>query len=169
MIALGRRVYGLGAIALGIVELRYGAFASVWLPVPAHVPGYHTLVCGAAALLIVGGLAVNLPRVTAVGALLLAVLFAAGMLVTELPHTLAKPADWGGWQGVAESTVMALGGVWRLRTDPAVLFLVAYIMVRTAFLTTVETPEPRYVLECFPAVFALAAQWWAKEPATVSN
>ncbi|HEV2616834.1 MAG TPA: glycosyltransferase family 39 protein [Candidatus Acidoferrales bacterium] len=65
--------------------------------------------------------------------------------------------------------VMALSGAWRARTNPAALLLVAYIVIRTAFLTTVETPEPRYVLECFPAVLALAAQLWAKKTATVAN
>jgi hypothetical protein len=38
--------------------------------------------------------------------------------------------------------------------------LIAFIVIRTAFLTTVETPEPRYVLECFPAVLALGALAW---------
>ena len=65
--------------------------------------------------------------------------------------------------------VMALGGAWRTRADPAALFLVAYIVIRTAFLTTIETPEPRYVLECFPAVFALAAQLWVRESASVAE
>jgi hypothetical protein len=37
-----------------------------------------------------------------------------------------------------------------------VVLLVFYIVVRTAFLTTLETPEPRYVLECFPALIAMA-------------
>jgi hypothetical protein len=40
----------------------------------------------------------------------------------------------------------------------AVAFLVGYMVLRTAFLTTLETPEPRYVLECFPAILALAGQ-----------
>lgn len=57
---------------------------------------------------------------------------------------------------------MALGGAWRCRRDPAAMMLVAFIVIRTAFLTTMETPEPRYVLECFPAVFALGAQLWRK-------
>lgn len=35
--------------------------------------------------------------------------------------------------------------------------LLAWILLRTAYLTTVETPEPRYVLECYPAIFVLAA------------
>jgi hypothetical protein len=45
---------------------------------------------------------------------------------------------------------------------PAVALLLGYILVRTAFLTTLETPEPRYVLECFPAVLALAGQVFAR-------
>jgi 4-amino-4-deoxy-L-arabinose transferase-like glycosyltransferase len=40
----------------------------------------------------------------------------------------------------------------------AVALLLGYVLVRTAFLTTLETPEPRYVLECFPAILALAGQ-----------
>ncbi len=40
---------------------------------------------------------------------------------------------------------------------PVVAFLVLYLLLRTAFLTTLETPEPRYVLECFPALMALGA------------
>jgi hypothetical protein len=44
---------------------------------------------------------------------------------------------------------------------PAVALLVVFILSRTAFLTTLETPEPRYVLVCFPALIALAAQVFA--------
>ncbi|MGA9885039.1 MAG: glycosyltransferase family 39 protein [Candidatus Acidiferrales bacterium] len=41
---------------------------------------------------------------------------------------------------------------------PAVLLLLVFIVVRTAFIAWfAETPEPRYVLECFPALIALAA------------
>ena len=39
--------------------------------------------------------------------------------------------------------------------------IVAYIVVRTAFLATLETPEPRYMLVCFPALLAIAAQVFA--------
>ena len=53
--------------------------------------------------------------------------------------------------------------LWRWSTNarPAVGLLITFILVRTAFLTTLETPEPRYVLVCFPAVIALAAQVFA--------
>ena len=45
---------------------------------------------------------------------------------------------------------------------PAVALLLGYVLLRTAFLTTLETPEPRYVLECFPAVLVLAGQVFAR-------
>jgi hypothetical protein len=57
---------------------------------------------------------------------------------------------------------LALGGAWIARGRPGWALLIVFILVRTAFFTTfVETPEPRYVLECFPAVIALAAQVFA--------
>jgi hypothetical protein len=60
---------------------------------------------------------------------------------------------------------LAFWGLWKLWKWPgvraAVAVLVFYILVRTAFLTTVETPEPRYVLVCLPALLAFAAQVFA--------
>jgi hypothetical protein len=55
--------------------------------------------------------------------------------------------------------LLALAGwgllAWRRQLAFADLLL-AWILVRTAFFTTVERPEPRYVLECYTAVFVLA-------------
>jgi len=45
---------------------------------------------------------------------------------------------------------------------PAVAFLGLFIVIRTAFLTTLETPEPRYVLVCFPVLIAMGAQVFAR-------
>jgi hypothetical protein len=57
------------------------------------------------------------------------------------------------------------GAVWLWRSNsvarPAVAFLALFILLRTAFLTTLETPEPRYVLVCFPALIAMGAQVFA--------
>jgi anti-sigma-K factor RskA len=49
--------------------------------------------------------------------------------------------------------------LWRFSPEAraALALLALFVLVRTAFLTTVETPEPRYVLVCFPVVIALAA------------
>ena len=107
MIAIGRRVYGLGAVALGIPGLVYGRFAAMGVPVASHGPAVYAC----AGLLILAGLAVNLPRTGAVGALGLAAFFGAWMLGLHLPHALARPGEWVSWESVAENTVMALGGV----------------------------------------------------------
>jgi hypothetical protein len=35
--------------------------------------------------------------------------------------------------------------------------MLAFVLLRCALLVTIEAPEPRYTLECFPVVIALAA------------
>jgi hypothetical protein len=62
--------------------------------------------------------------------------------------------------------ILAIWGAARLwRSAPAargaIALIAAFIVLRTAFLTTLETPEPRYVLVCYPALLALAAQVFA--------
>ncbi len=66
---------------------------------------------------------------------------------------------------------LALAGLWRAVARRAVLpslqrwaiaFLVVFCVVRTVYFTRVDTPEPRYILECYPAVFALGAIFFAR-------
>ena len=58
---------------------------------------------------------------------------------------------------------LALAGAWMTRRHPGCALLIVFVAVRTAFFATmIETPEPRYVLECFPAVIAFAAQTFAR-------
>jgi hypothetical protein len=65
---------------------------------------------------------------------------------------------------------IAAWGAWRLWRQPAartaVALFVGFILLRTAFLTTLEAPEPRYVLVCFPILLAFAAQVFAGKNAT---
>jgi dolichyl-phosphate-mannose-protein mannosyltransferase len=59
--------------------------------------------------------------------------------------------------------VMSAAGAWIARGRPATAILATFVVARTAFLATVAlTPEPRYVLECFPALLALGAQLWSR-------
>jgi hypothetical protein len=51
---------------------------------------------------------------------------------------------------------------WRLGLCGAIL--VGFVLLRSAFLGSVESPEPRYVLECFPVVLALAGGAFAQRP-----
>jgi hypothetical protein len=63
--------------------------------------------------------------------------------------------------------VLGVCGGWRLwrwnhAVRPAIIMLAVFVLLRTAFLTTVETPEPRYVLECYPVLLALGATLFGK-------
>jgi 4-amino-4-deoxy-L-arabinose transferase-like glycosyltransferase len=51
----------------------------------------------------------------------------------------------------------ALLGLVRDRTLPYLGLLLTFVIVRSAFLGTLENPEPRYTLECYPVVILLAA------------
>jgi len=67
---------------------------------------------------------------------------------------------------------LACAGAWKLwngniRTRPALLAIAVYLVLRTLFLTTVEAPEPRYVLVCFPAILALGAAAFIRRPKSV--
>ena len=53
---------------------------------------------------------------------------------------------------------MGLAATWFCRANPSVLLIVLFIFVRTAFLTQLQTCEPRYVLVCFPALLAVSTQ-----------
>ncbi|HEY1483498.1 MAG TPA: hypothetical protein VGF19_12280, partial [Candidatus Acidoferrum sp.] len=60
--------------------------------------------------------------------------------------------------------------LWRCpNARPAVAMMLLYILARTAFLTTLETPEPRYVLVCFPALLAMGAQLFTRPSAPLSS
>jgi hypothetical protein len=49
----------------------------------------------------------------------------------------------------------ALKGLIRARFVTGSTLLLIFVVLRSAFLGTLENPEPRYTLECFPAVI-----WW---------
>lgn len=61
--------------------------------------------------------------------------------------------------------VLALAGAWRQRANSLTVALVLFLAIRTAFLTQLQTVEPRYVIECFPALIALGAQVWSTSSA----
>lgn len=52
---------------------------------------------------------------------------------------------------------MALAGLWKFRHSMALALPVAFVVVRTIFFTQTDITEPRYTLECYPVVLALAA------------
>jgi 4-amino-4-deoxy-L-arabinose transferase-like glycosyltransferase len=57
--------------------------------------------------------------------------------------------------------VMAAAGLVRGRSVFGLGLLVLFVMLRSAFLGTLENPEPRYTLECYPVVILLASALFA--------
>jgi hypothetical protein len=55
---------------------------------------------------------------------------------------------------------LAIAGGWYCRARYAIAMLLAFALIRTAFLTQQISIEPRYVIVCFPAFLAIAAQAW---------
>jgi 4-amino-4-deoxy-L-arabinose transferase-like glycosyltransferase len=52
---------------------------------------------------------------------------------------------------------MALAGLLRTRDFFGIGLLVLFLLLRSAFLGSLENPEPRYTLECYPVVVVLAS------------
>jgi uncharacterized membrane protein len=107
---IGYRVYGLAALALGVVGLVWGDFALVWQPVPPDVPHRAMLAYLVAATEIFSGAALLWWRTAIFGAATLAILFALGVVLLHIPHVVAHPESLGPWGGVSEQTVLATGG-----------------------------------------------------------
>jgi 4-amino-4-deoxy-L-arabinose transferase-like glycosyltransferase len=51
----------------------------------------------------------------------------------------------------------AAAGLWRLRNSFGAGLLIMFLALRSLFLGTLENPEPRYTLECYPVVIVAAA------------
>ena len=64
---------------------------------------------------------------------------------------------------------LAIAGIGNWRKSPGVALIVTFLLIRTAFLTQLQTCEPRYVLVCFPALLALGAQSWRNRRAEKTN
>jgi hypothetical protein len=66
---------------------------------------------------------------------------------------------------IALYVLLGAGGAMLLWRHPsarlAVTIIVGYIVARTVFMATLETPEPRYMLVCLPTLLAMAAQVFA--------
>jgi uncharacterized membrane protein len=111
---IGSRVYGLGAIAMGVSRLVFHTHAKT--------PGAdHSIVYVNAAILILGGAALNLPRLAKWGAGLLAGFFVVSAMVQAGPGLIAMPLVMVNWQNLAELLAAGAGGVVAFALSPGAL------------------------------------------------
>jgi uncharacterized membrane protein len=117
MIPLGIRLYGLGAIALGIVGIVWGDFALQWQPVAAWFPGRTVLAYLFAAALVLAGACVNdlnpskRRREVVLGAGALAGLYAVVVVLMHGPLIFQRPTLVAAWSGAAEQLALVAGGL----------------------------------------------------------
>ena len=105
------RIYGLAAVAFGLVGLVWGDFAAVWQPVPETVPGRTALAYAVAAVLLLAGLGVQWRRSAATSALTLAILYSLGVILLHVPSVIAHPSVFVMWSGTAEQLALVAGGM----------------------------------------------------------
>ena len=103
---LGGHVYGLGAIALGLVGLVWGDFATVWQPVQPGVPHREALAYIAAACLLSSGAAIQWRRSAPAGLLIPAILYFIFALL-RLPRVIGYPRIFAAWGGFLEEIAFA--------------------------------------------------------------
>ena len=71
------------------------------------------------------------------------------------------------WAYAGLNLLYLLAALWGLnRWPPLAGPMLVFVLLRCALLATIEAPEPRYTLECFPIVIALAAIAFSPRPAT---
>jgi glycosidase len=93
----------------------------------------------------------------------------ADMWLRPRTEMLNLELNWWNWQDVPQESLISaslaaldvfyiVAALFSLRRDlPGAGMLWLFILCRSALLATLPNPEPRYTLECFPALLMLAA------------
>jgi hypothetical protein len=73
--------------------------------------------------------------------------------------------------GVINLAYVALGiaGLVRSRALSGIGLLLLFVALRSLFLGTIENPEPRYTLECYPVIIVWAAAWFQGSASLPNN
>lgn len=107
---LGVRAYAVSAIALGLIGLVWGDFATDWQRVVPGVPGRTALAYLAGACELAGGLALLWPRGARAGAALLTAVYSVFTLLW-IPKALANPKVYDSWGNVFEELSLVIAGL----------------------------------------------------------
>jgi uncharacterized membrane protein YphA (DoxX/SURF4 family) len=105
------RVYGFGAVVLGITGLVWGDFAVVFQPAPNGFAGPRPLGYVVAVLPLLAGLAVQWERAAFFGASVLFASYCVAIMFFDVPRGFAHPSVFGAWYGVLENLALAAGAL----------------------------------------------------------
>jgi uncharacterized membrane protein YphA (DoxX/SURF4 family) len=158
-------MYGLAAVAFGMVGLSWGDFAAVWQPVPPTLPGRTTLAYIAAAVFLAAGLSMQRPRSAALGAATLMILYSAGIILLHVPLAIAHPSVFVTWSGIAEQLALVAGGLVAYAFCRASLAAAAGACAATAVATSRHVFFGRLIFGVCLILFALAHLFYLKPTA----
>jgi uncharacterized membrane protein len=102
--------YGASAAGLGVLVLLADDLAYVFQPLPRWMPLRGGLAYVSGAVLVAGGLALLARRTTRLAAGVLAVHFAAWLLLCDVPATVARPGVVNNWEGCGLVMTVIAGG-----------------------------------------------------------
>ena len=109
-IGIGHLLFGLAFATEGALGLSARDFLLNQQPVAQGVPWREQLACISAAVMLLAGIGMLVPRSARVGTLVLSGFTALWVLVLHLPRAFAQPDNVGFWLGVGEVTTLATGG-----------------------------------------------------------
>jgi uncharacterized membrane protein YphA (DoxX/SURF4 family) len=103
------RLYGLGAVALGITGLFWGDFAVVWQPESNGV--HNTWGYAVAAIPLLAGLTLQWRSTERLGAWLLTAFYGLAVIFLDIPRGFAQASVFVAWYGVFENFALAAPGI----------------------------------------------------------
>lgn len=121
---VGVRIYGVGAVVLGLTGLAWGDYAVVWQPGPDGFSGPTALGYAVAVPPLLAGLTLQWQRGAYLSALSLTVLYGLAVVLLDLPRGIAHASVFVAWYGVVEHLALAAGGLviyaYCARLEPAI-------------------------------------------------
>jgi len=109
-IGIGHLLFGLAFAVEGALGLYARDFLLNQQPVAQGIPWREPLACVSAAVMLLAGIGMLVPRSARVSTLALSGFTALWVLILHLPRAFGQPQNVGFWLGVGEVTTLATGG-----------------------------------------------------------
>lgn len=115
---MGRVVFAVAFVGLGMLSLFSGDFASVWQPVPPGIPGRAFLAVVSGAIMVIAGLGLLNRRTVVPASLVLTIYTLVWLLALHVPRIVAAPMQEITWGGAGEILTLVAAS-WMLYASTA--------------------------------------------------
>jgi len=118
-LGLGRIVFAASMMLAGVLSILFRDFALVFGEVPKTIPGHDALVMASAAILLLAGAALLVPRTARIAALVLAIGLLLFTLLCHVRPVVMHPLVELSWYALGETLVLAAGAWILFSMQPA--------------------------------------------------